>query len=159
MFTIILRQLDIIINEPILESKITTLLVQTFACRNFRGDKLSRSPRDKINFREYKLSRKGQLRNFVGINFRDRGKFRLNFPIFMRILTVFLFLVSISRVTSKVRFRGYKLSRVALTMRFRGYKLSRTPKIFAKSRKFLPAKVCTNKVFWRRQQFFMMAWE
>ena len=46
----------------------------------------------------------------------------------------------------KVIFRGYKLSRVPLNKRFRGYKLSRTPKKFAKSRKFIPAKVYTFKV-------------
>ena len=49
-------------------------------------------------------------------------------------------------MTSKLRFRGDLLSRVALNKRFRGYKLSRTPIKIAKSRKFIPAKVYTNKV-------------
>ena len=49
-------------------------------------------------------------------------------------------------MTSKVRFRKYKLSWVALNKRFPGYKLSRTPKKIAKSRKFIPTKVYTNKV-------------
>ena len=35
---------------------------------------------------------------------------------------------------------------MALEVRFRGYNLSRTTKIFAKSRKFLPAKLSTFKV-------------
>ena len=64
-----------------------TLLVSTFAGTKFRGDKLSRSPRAKIDFREYKLSRMDPFPNVVGINFRDGGKLRLNFLIFMRILT------------------------------------------------------------------------
>ena len=42
---------------------------------NFRGKKLSRSPRAKINFCGYKLSRMVPFRNFAGINFRDCMKF------------------------------------------------------------------------------------
>ena len=38
------------------------------------------------------------------------------------------------------------ISRKTLKVRFRGYKLSRTTKKFAKSRKFLPAKLSTFKV-------------
>ena len=60
-----------------------------------------RSPRAKINFREYKLSRMG---------------------------TLFVFFINISRVTSKVRFRRYITAQVALNKRFRRYKLSPTPK-------------------------------
>ena len=55
----------------------------------FRGDKLSRSPRAKINFREYKLSRMGPFKNLASKNLRHRGKFLLNFLIFMQILTIF----------------------------------------------------------------------
>ena len=50
-----------------------------------------------INFREYTLSRMGPVKNFSGINFRDRGKFRLNFLIFMPILTIFLYFSLIFR--------------------------------------------------------------
>ena len=64
----------------------------------------------------YKLQK---FKNLAGINFRDREKFWLNFLIFMRFLTIFFFIINISRLTSKVRFCGYKLSR--------------TPKKFAKS--------------------------
>jgi len=38
-----------------------TLLVETFAGRNFRGDKLSRTQGPKINFRGYKLSRMEEI--------------------------------------------------------------------------------------------------
>ena len=44
------------------------------------------------------------------------------------------------------KFRGYKLSRTTWKLQFRGYKLSRTIEKFAKSRKFLPAKLYTFKV-------------
>ena len=68
------------------------LLLKKFAgTTKFSGDKLSRLPRVKIIFREYELSRMGQFRNFAGINLSDRGKFRLNYPILMRILTIFLY--------------------------------------------------------------------
>jgi hypothetical protein len=87
----------------------STLRVQSFTGRNFRGDKLSRTTEVKINFRGYKLSRMlGILRNFSYFDaiFSD-------------------FLIDISRMPMKVRFRGYKLSRV--------------PKKLAKSRNFLPS--------------------
>ena len=63
--------------------------VQTFAGINFRGDKLSRSPRAKINFREYKLSRMVPLKNLAGINFCDRLKFWWNALILTHFLVIF----------------------------------------------------------------------
>ena len=108
--------------------------------RNFRGDKLSWSPRAKINFRRYKLSRMVHFRNFAGINFRDRMKFWWNS------LHFWWFLIDISITPMKVKFCGYKLSRVQLNKRFRGYKLAQTPKKIAESRKFIPAKVHTFRV-------------
>ena len=89
---------------------------------NFRGDKLSRSPRGKINFQKfnrYKLSRSRKI-------LAKFSHFHTNFEFFL------VLFINISRVTSKVRFRGYKLSR--------------TPKKFAKSRNFIPAEVYTFEV-------------
>ena len=94
----------------------TTLKVESFAGRNFRGDKLSRTSEVKINFRGYKLSRSQGI--------------LVKFSHFKAIFSGFL--SNISRTPIKVQFRGYKLSRVA--------------KKFAKSRKFLPTKLCTDKV-------------
>ena len=58
------------------------------ACPKFCVPIFSRAHLDmyfaaKINFREYKLSRMGPFKNSAGINFRDRGKFRPNFLIFI----------------------------------------------------------------------------
>ena len=50
----------------------STLRVQSFAGRNFRGYKLSRTREAKINFRGYKLSRLVGSIEFAGINFRER---------------------------------------------------------------------------------------
>ena len=44
------------------------------------------------------------------------------------------------------KFRRYILSRMTWTLRFHEYKLSRTTIKFAKSQKFVPAKLATNKV-------------
>ena len=46
-----------------------TLRVESFAGRNFRGDKLSRTPMVKIMFRRYKLSRTWQI--LVKISYFD----------------------------------------------------------------------------------------
>ena len=43
------------------------------------------------------------------------------------------------------KFHGYKFSRMPLPMQFRGDLFSRTAQKFAKSRKFVPAKICTIK--------------
>ena len=48
-----------------------TLKVESFAGIKFCGDKLSRTPRAKIKFRGYKLSRVVGKRDFAGINFRE----------------------------------------------------------------------------------------
>ena len=93
-----------------------TLLVQSFAGRNFRGDKLSRTPEAKIKFGGYKLLQTWQI--------------LVEFSYFDAIFSDFS--CNISRTPMKVRFRGYKLSRL-------------TKKI-AKSRNFLPTKLSTNKV-------------
>ena len=67
-----------------------------FKGRNFCGDKLSWTPRGKIAFRW---------------NIRKQRKFGQNFLIFMPFLVFFWrFLIDISRITSKVPFRRYKLS-------------------------------------------------
>ena len=60
-------------------------------------------------FREYKLSWWREISAKL-------SDFHANFDQY------FVFLINISRVTSKVGIRGYKFSRVALKMRFRGYK-------------------------------------
>jgi len=99
-----------------------TLRVESFAGRNFRGDKLSRTPMVKIKFRGYKLSRTWQILvkfSYFDVIFSD-------------------FSCNISRTPMKVRFRGYKLSR--------------TPKKLAKSQKFLPAKLSTFKVIQLSQE-------
>ena len=110
-----------------------TLLVESFACRKFHGDKLLRTPRAKIKFRGYKLSR---LQGIL-----------VKFSYFNAIFGVFL--SNISRTFIKVRFRGYKLSR--------------STKKIAKSRNFLPAKLSTFKVFlsvsirsWQRPVLYLL---
>ena len=101
-----------------------TLRVESFAGRNFRGYKLSRTPEAKIKFRGYKLSR--TLGFLVDFSYFD---------------TIFSdFSSDISRTPMKVRFRGYKLSRMA--------------KKLAKSRNFLPAKLSTFKVFTTTFRYF-----
>ena len=94
----------------------STLRVESFAGRNFRGDKLSRTPMVKIKFRGYKLSRTWQI--------------LVKFSYFDAIFSDF----------------SYSISRTPMKARFRGYKLSQTPKKLAKSRKSPPAKLSTYKV-------------
>ena len=73
----------------------STLKVKSFAGRNFRGDKLSRTPEATIKFGGYKLSRTWQI--------------LVEFSYFDAIFSDFS--CNISRTPMKVRFRGYKLSR------------------------------------------------
>ena len=99
-----------------------TLKVESFAGINFRRDKLSRTPRAKIKFRGYKLSRLQAI-----------------LPKFSYFNTIFgVFSSNISRIFMKVRFGGYKLSRSA--------------KKIAKSRNFLPAKLSTFKVLNKKSE-------
>ena len=65
--------------SPFIFSKIVTLRVQSFAGRNFRGYKLSRTREAKINFRGYKLSRLVGSIEFAGINFRERPSWTRKF--------------------------------------------------------------------------------
>ena len=89
---------------------------------------------------EVLLSRMGPFKNLAGINFRDRGKCRLNFLIFKRILTIYCISINISRVTSKIRFSGYKLSRVELKMRFRERQKNSRNRKSLYPRNFIPIK-------------------
>ena len=66
-------------------------MVKSFAGIKFRGDKLSRTTRAKIKFRGYKLSR---MKEILGL-----------FSYFRAVFCYFL--IDISRMNSKVRFRGY----------------------------------------------------
>ena len=72
-------------------SEENTLLVQSFAVTKFCGDKLSRTPRAKIKFRGYKLSR---MKEILGL-----------FSYFCAVFCYFL--IDILQMNSKVRFRGY----------------------------------------------------
>ena len=56
-----------------------TLRVESFAGSKFGVYKLSRTPEVKIKFCGDKLSRLGSQMDFVGINFREHGKFLSNF--------------------------------------------------------------------------------
>ena len=73
------------------EVELNTLKVESFAGIKFRGDKLSQTTRAKIKFREYKLSRMKEI-----------------LSLFSHFHAIFCcFLIDISRMNSKVRFRGY----------------------------------------------------
>ena len=67
-----------------------TLKVESFAGRNFSGDKLSRTQMVKIKFRGYKLSRTPQILTLFLYFHADFGKFWMKFR----------------ELVGKVRFRG-----------------------------------------------------
>ena len=60
--------------QVLLSPSYSTLLVESIACRNFSGDKLSRNP--------------DVILGFAGIKFRERGKFWWNILILMQFLVI-----------------------------------------------------------------------
>ena len=106
---LVLRERDVKAREPSVCQYFKG--VESFSGRNFRGDKLLRTPIVKIKFGGYKLSRTWPI--LVKFSYFDA-----------------IFSDSLCNILRK-----------PIKVRFCGYKLSRTPQKFAKSRKFLPAKL------------------
>ena len=92
-----------------------------------------------LKFCGYKLSRSWKL-------LTKFSHFYSNFDHFS------VFLINISRVISRVRYRGYKISRVELKIRFHVSKLSRSTKQNRKSAKVFTFKVIKKPTIINRKK-------